>query len=158
MLKLILVAGFGVMVVQGAIRFANIYSLAGGRLSGAGIGAVPYVVVNAKATYAVNHPSWLLFNLLMVIVVAVLALAAIVLLASGHDRRGIYIGALALVLALTVVDLVTFYFSQFYTVGSALFQLSLLAAVEWYRWRLERHDDHPGASRRHHAAKVRETA
>ena len=154
-LKLILVAGFGVMVVQGAIRFANIYALAGGRLSGAGIGTVPYVVVNAKASYVVNHPSWLLFNLLMVIVVAVLALAAIVLLASGHNRRGIYIGALALVLALTVVDLVTFYFSQFYTVGSALFQLSLLGAVEWYRWRLERHDDHQGA---HHAARAQETA
>lgn len=162
-LKLILVGGFGVMVVQGAIRFANIYSLALGRFGGDQNSSLPYIVVNAKATYAVNHPSWLLFNLLMVIVVAVLALAAIVLLASGHNRRGVYIGALALVLALTVVDLVTFYFNQFYTVGSALFQLSLLGAVEWYRWRLERHGEHhsdppgdpPGG---HHAAKVRKSA
>ena len=66
-LKLILVAGFGVMVVQGGVRFANIYSLALGDLGGAQDSAVPYIVVNAKATYAVNHPSWLLFNLVMVI-------------------------------------------------------------------------------------------
>lgn len=148
-LKLVLVAGFGVMVVQGAVRFANIYSLALGRLGGDQNSAVPYIVVNANATYAVNHPSWLLFNLVTVVVVAVLALAAIVLLAGGHNRKGVYIGALALVLALTVVDLVTFYFNQFYTVGSALFQLSLLAAVEWYRWRLERHVEHHGE---HHGA------
>jgi hypothetical protein len=154
-LKLILVVGFGVMVFQGGIRFANIYVLSGGRLSGAGIGAVPYVVVNAKASYVVNHPSWLLFNLVMVIIVGLLALAAIILLASGHDRRGVYIGALALVLALTVVDLITFYFSQFYTVGSALFQLSLLAVVEWYRWRLERHNEHHGV---HHAAEAADAA
>jgi hypothetical protein len=154
-LKLMLVGGFGVMVVQGVIRFANIYALSGGRLSDAATGAVPYIVVNAKATYAVNHPSWLLFNLVMVILVAVLALAAIVLLASGHDRRAMYIGALALVLALTVVDLVTFYFNQFYTVGSALFQLSLLGAVEWYRWRLERHSDHHAA---HHAVETADAA
>ena len=166
-LKLILVAGFGVMVVQGAIRFANIYSLVLGHLGGEQNSAVPYIVVNAKATYAVNHPGWLLFNLVMVVIVGVLALAAIVLLAGGQNRRGVYIGALALVLALTVVDLVTFYFNQFYTVGSALFQLTLLAAVEWYRWRLERHNehlnshsgDHPGERpSKHHAAKVRETA
>ena len=86
---------------------------------------------------------------------AVLALAAIVLLASGHDRRAVYIGALSLVLALTVVDLVTFYFNQFYTVGSALFQLSLLAAVEWYRWRLERHSYHHAA---HHAVATADAA
>ena len=97
----------------------------------------------------------ILFNLVMVVVVAVLALAAIVLLASGHNRRGTYVGALALVLALTVVDLVTFYFNQFYTVGSALFQLSLLAAVEWYRWRLDRHGEHHSDD---HAAAARETA
>ncbi len=69
-LKLILVAGFGVMAVQGVIRFANISSLAAGHLSGAaGTGGVPYIVVNAKATYAVNHPGWLLFNLVMVVIV-----------------------------------------------------------------------------------------
>ena len=154
-LKLILVGGFGVMVVQGAIRFANIYGLVLGRLGGAPNSGVPYIVVNAKATYAVDHPGWLLFNLVMVVVVAVLALAAIVLLASGHNRRGTYVGALALVLALTVVDLVTFYFNQFYTVGSALFQLSLLAAVEWYRWRLDRHGEHHSDD---HGAAARETA
>lgn len=54
-----------------------------------------------------------------------------------------------------VVDLVTFYFNQFYTVGSALFQLSLLGAVEWYRWRLERHSDHHAA---HHAVETADAA
>ena len=54
---------------------------------------------------------------------------------NGRERSGLRAGTLALVLALTIVNLITFYFNQLYTVVDALGQLVLLFMAQVYRWR-----------------------
>lgn len=67
--------------------------------------------------------------------VGVVLLVSAVLLATGHDRRGSELGFLGLVLALTTVDLLVFYFQQFGTILKAAGQLALLLVIMRYRVR-----------------------
>ena len=60
---------------------------------------------------------------------------AAALLVLGKERRALRLGTLALVLSLTIVNLLTFYFSQLYAIGVALAQLVLLTGASLYRWR-----------------------
>jgi hypothetical protein len=65
----------------------------------------------------------------------VLCAAAALMLFSRRERLGLRIGSLAMILSLTVVSLLTFYFSQLYAIGNALWHLVLLLGAVVYRWR-----------------------
>jgi hypothetical protein len=57
------------------------------------------------------------------------------LLMGRHERRGVQLGIYGLLLALTTVDLLIFYFSQFSAVTEALIQYVMLEGLVFYRRR-----------------------
>ena len=136
-LRLLLILGFGTMVLQGVVRLLGLASVAE-------VEGMPHlltafaqsVIVSGTSRYVVNQPDWLLLHAILIGVTGVLALTAALLLLAGRAPLALHLGSVALVLALTAVNLITFYFSQLYTVVSALGQLLLLGLIELYRWRL----------------------
>jgi hypothetical protein len=77
----------------------------------------------------------LLLTTMAVIGIGMLGLVAAVLLLIGRDRLGVRIGVLALVIALSIVNLFTFYFNQLTAVVDAVVQVFLLCVASLYRWR-----------------------
>ena len=65
--------------------------------------------------------------------VGLILLAAGVLMITGRDKLGVGLGTLALLLSLTTVNLVVFYFQQFRTIITAAVQFSLLVVIIYYR-------------------------
>jgi hypothetical protein len=68
-------------------------------------------------------------------VVGVLTLAAGVLMLAGREKLGVGLGILALLLSLTAVNLVIFYFDQFSTIALALVQFVVLVGLYHFRRR-----------------------
>ena len=68
-------------------------------------------------------------------VVGLLLMVAATLLAIGRERRGSSLGYVGLLLSLTTVAPIDFYFSQFTAVTSAMMQFVLLSGVILYRRR-----------------------
>jgi len=58
-----------------------------------------------------------------------------VLLVTGRERQGIRASYFALLVYLTMVNLLMFYYYQFSTIISAIIQFVLLLAVLYYRQR-----------------------
>lgn len=131
--KWVLVAGFAIAGVNALFQLGALWGWLSGALDGAGL--PDFVIVNGKSQYAVNDPTLLLVYQVANIVIGVLVGFTAVLLALGKERRGLRIGTFALALSLTVVNLLTFYFSQLYAIGVALAQLALLSGALIYRWR-----------------------
>ena len=80
-------------------------------------------------------PGWFALRLALVGFTGALQLAGSAMLLRGRERPGAACGYLGLVLSLTAVNLVVFYFDQFATVTTALIQLVLLLGVLRYRGR-----------------------
>lgn len=62
-----------------------------------------------------------------------LLLVGAILLATGKIRRGISIGYIGLLVSLTMVDVLAFYFDQFSTIVNAVIQLVLLLGIFYFR-------------------------
>jgi hypothetical protein len=62
-----------------------------------------------------------------------LILVGAVLLATGKSRKGIFLGSLGLLISLTIIDPLLFYFEQFATILTALVQFILLMLLSRYR-------------------------
>lgn len=67
--------------------------------------------------------------------VSIMLLASTLLLLTGRERAGTNLGWAGLLLALTAVNLLVFYYDQFGTIVTALFQLLLLFSLAAYRQR-----------------------
>src|SRR5215204_1534709 len=67
--------------------------------------------------------------------VGLLLVAAALLLVVGRERRGVVVGYFGLLLSLTTVILLDFYFSQFRAIAGAAFQFALLLGVIYYQRR-----------------------
>jgi hypothetical protein len=65
--------------------------------------------------------------------VGLLLFAAAFLLAINKDRRGVFLGYFTLLLALTMVNLLVFYFDQFSTILQAMIQFLVLLGLLRYR-------------------------
>lgn len=76
---------------------------------------------------------WFIARLALEMLVSVLLLASAILILLGYTRRGISMSYYGLLLSLTMVNLLVFYFDQFSTVIPALFQFILLLLVLYYR-------------------------
>jgi hypothetical protein len=132
-LRVVLLTGFGLIGVQAA---GKLVTLVAAHREGSVTGMLAdFVVVSGKAQYTVNHPTLLLVTTMSVIGIGVLALIATVLLAVRRDRLGLRIGVLGLMIALSIVNLFTFYFSQLAAVVDAVVQVILLGVASLYRWR-----------------------
>jgi hypothetical protein len=132
-LKTILVAGFGLIAFQAALKLAALIAAAQkGPLRDA---LSDFVVISGKSQYTINNPTLLLVTTLCVIGIGALALIAAILLLIGRERVGLRIGVLGLVIALSIVNLFTFYFSQLAALAEAAVQVFLLCTAALYRWR-----------------------
>lgn len=137
-LKAFLVVGYAATVVQSWVKAFGLLSVTSGISSGFENWKAlisQYVIVSGKSSYVVEHPTLLLINSALVLLTGILAFLALVFLLRGREQLGLRAGTFALVLALTIVNLITFYFNQLYTVVDALGQLFLLFATQVYRWR-----------------------
>ena len=132
-LKGLLVIGFSLMVVQTLIKAFALASVSSSQGWKALFGST--IIVSGKSSYVVQHPTLLLAHNAFILGTGLLACTAVILLLTGRDRPGLRAGTLALVLALTIVNLITFYFNQLYTVIDAIGQLVLLFMAQVYRWR-----------------------
>jgi hypothetical protein len=82
---------------------------------------------------------WLDLHIALKAASGLLLLAAAACFISGFDKRGLQLGYLGLLLSLTVVDLMEFYFSQFSAIVPAAIQFGLLLALLQYRRRYTSH-------------------
>lgn len=131
--KWLLVAGFALAGLNALFQLGALWSWLAGALDNAKL--PDFVIINGKSQYAVNNPTLLLVYQFANIVTGVLMGLAAALLLARREWRALRIGTLALVISLTIVNLLTFYYSQLYAVGVALAQLVLLAGALLYRWR-----------------------
>jgi hypothetical protein len=82
-----------------------------------------------------THVYWLLMLLAIQGIIGLLLATAAVLLVVGRERRGLAMAYLSLLIQLTVVDLLAFYYYQFSTIFLTIVQFALLLAVLYYRGR-----------------------
>jgi uncharacterized protein YybS (DUF2232 family) len=83
----------------------------------------------------VGETAWFLVRVTLQGLVGMLLLSAVMLLIVGRERLGSAIGYFGLLLSLTGVNLLVFYFDQFGAVVSATMQFVLLMGVILYRRR-----------------------
>ncbi len=79
--------------------------------------------------------AWFSARVALEAAVGVLLLLAAILLAGGKDKHALGLGYLGLLLSLTAVNLVVFYFGQFSTIALAALQFVVLLGVIRYRKR-----------------------
>ncbi len=131
--KWLLVAGLALAGVNALFQLGALWGWLAGAFNGDGL--PNFIITNGKAEYAVQDPTLLLIYQVANVVTGALMGIAAALLTLGKERRALRLGTLALVLSLTVVNLLTFYYSQLYAIGVALAQLALLTGAILYRWR-----------------------
>lgn len=131
--KWLLVAGFALAGINAVVLLGALWGWLTGAFNGAGL--PDFVIINGRSQYAVTDPTLLLIYQVANIATGILMGVTAVLLGLGKERRALRLGTFALVLSLTIVNLLTFYFSQLYAVGVALAQLVLLTGAILYRWR-----------------------
>lgn len=76
---------------------------------------------------------WFLANIALETTVGMMLLIAAGLFIANRDRLGVLFGYWSLLLSLTVVDLLTFYFDQFSAIITASVQFAILLLVLYYR-------------------------
>ncbi len=88
---------------------------------------------------AVTDVGWRLLRVGLQAAVGLIALVAVVYLALHRDDLGTRLGVFSLILSLTTVNLLNFYFDQFGAVVTALLQFGALLVVLTYRhWSLRK--------------------
>ncbi|GAB4432597.1 MAG: hypothetical protein Kow0031_13990 [Anaerolineae bacterium] len=96
------------------------------------------VIFTSGQLDSLNDLTWFAIRFWLDGLTGLLAIAGAVLLLVGKERQGVSLGVMALVLSLTVNNLLTFYQDQFQALAYTLVQgLVLLLAVTYRRWYLE---------------------
>lgn len=78
--------------------------------------------------------SWFLISTAIEAAVGLVLVISAILLVSGNDRLAVNFGFASLLLALSAVNLLVFYFDQFSTILTALIEFSLLVGLGYYRY------------------------
>jgi len=142
----------GLIAVSGVVGAAMLLDL----LTNLGIYLLPSVDANGsfwvtlarysriELTPGVTYGLLALRVLLQGVIGACLVVTAALLL-IGRTRRAIGLGTITLLVALTVFDLLLFYFNQFLAVSSAIYHLVLLQGLNLYeRLHIPDSEGHPG--------------
>jgi hypothetical protein len=77
--------------------------------------------------------AWFEIRLGLEIAIGLILLAASFYMVTRQQRRGVALGYIGLLMLLTTVDLLVFYFDQFSTIINALLQLCVLLGLIYYR-------------------------
>ena len=83
----------------------------------------------------VDAPTLYGTRLILEVAVGLLLIASVILLALGKKRPAINLGYLSLLISLTVLDMLLFYFEQFSAVVIVLIQFLVLFGILYYRQR-----------------------
>ena len=129
-LRVILIVGFlflGIAQLANFSALSYVYSSYGE--------AFEWVIHNGTTEYLVTNPWWLVFRATGAIAIGLLYIVAAIFLIRNQIRLGARSGMVALLLSLTVLNLISFYFQLFYTIAIALVQLTLLLVLVLYRRR-----------------------
>ncbi len=125
-----------VAVCLGAISFAGLFELVDMIALNYVPGPMNLTVQNLMAHGLITGPISLrvfVVRIFLQVVLGLTMLSAAFLLAIGKERRGIFLGYFSLLLSLTTVDILIFYFNQFSTIIMAILQFILLLVVMDYR-------------------------
>lgn len=131
--KWLLIAGFAWAAVTSLFEIGALWAILGGAFQNTALPA--FVIQSGKSQYELNSPTLLVIHASSILITGLMCAAAALMLLARRERRGLRLGSLAMILSLTVVSLLTFYFSQLYAVTDAVSQLVLLLGAGIYRWR-----------------------
>jgi hypothetical protein len=134
-----LILGFVILGIGAFGKLASLYAIVSDAAPDLKTALSQFVVVNGKSQYVVSHPALLVANALFVAAIGLAAFVTAFILARKDERLGLRVGTIALVFGLTIVNLLTFYFSQLYAIVDAVGQLLLIGAAQLYRWRFFLH-------------------
>ncbi len=111
-----------------------------GGLTGLGLVSITHGIqfLTARFTPEIQISSiatsyWFVSRVLLEMFMSLLLLSAVVLLLFGRVHSGLSVSYYSLLLSLTAVNLLVFYFDQFSTIITAMIQFSLLLIVIYYR-------------------------
>lgn len=93
------------------------------------------LLITRQGASSLNTLYWQLARTLLELIAALLLLAAACFLIVGKDRLGVFVGNLAIIFSLTVVNLLVFYFDQFSTIILAVMQFTLFLMLTQYKRR-----------------------
>ena len=96
------------------------------------------LMIDLNASGLIQSPAgraWFIVRLVLQALVGLMLLVGAAFFAFHKDRRGFTYSYYGLLLSLTTVDLLVFYFDQFSTIITALYQFILLLGVLYYRHR-----------------------
>lgn len=133
--RALLLAGLGMATVSAALKLGALLVLRAETLQQFAVTLSSFVIVSGKSQYEVNHPVLFTIHMGGIALTGLMAGLAGALLLLGWERPALRLGTLGLALSLTVVNLLTFYFSQLYALSDAVGQLILLLGITIYRWR-----------------------
>jgi hypothetical protein len=129
-LKAVLVTG---MTVTGLLTLTELVAFVGAALHPGFRAALLSAMASQSRAVSAGSPAWLVARMALEGLVGLLLLLAALLLAFGREERGVQLGRIGLLFALTLVNLLLFYFDQFATIVTAVVQLVLLLGVSYYR-------------------------
>ena len=89
-------------------------------------------MINSGQVRNAGGLNWFIARLALETGVGTLIIVAAGLLLAGKDRAGILMGSLAMLLSLTTVNLLIFYFDQFSTIFLALIELITFIGLRYY--------------------------
>lgn len=130
--RLALIAGYLFSSLSGLLLTLLLVGLAGSEQFRT---AVQQALIDQAFITQTANTGWIFTMIVLYIIEAFIYVAGAVLLMLGQDGRGTALGRLALVIDLTVVNLLAFYFNQFAMISSTLLALLMLLATEHYRTR-----------------------
>jgi hypothetical protein len=131
-LKGLLVGG---LVALGLVAFAG---LAGAIASGSYTFSLERIIealITASYTQSLVAYYWIIGRLVSELLASLLLLVSAILLLLGKEKAGIFLGNLVLLLYLTMINLVVFYFDQFSTILLASIQFGLFLGLNSYNQR-----------------------
>lgn len=131
--KWLLIVMFAWAGITSIFEVGALWAFVGGRFQDSTLPA--FVIQNGKQQYELNEPILLFVHAAAILITGAMCGIAAVFLAFRRERLGLRIGTLSMILSLTVVSLLTFYFSQLYAISDVLSQLILLLGAVIYRWR-----------------------
>lgn len=97
--------------------------------------AMVQTLVNEEALTSAASVNWILVHSGLTGLTGTLFLIATILLFVGRETAGVQLGRVTLILQLTIVNLLAFYFSQFAMIASTLAAIAIYLGVERYRSR-----------------------
>jgi hypothetical protein len=131
-LKALLVGG---LIALGLVALSNLaQAVASGRYTFS-FNQIIEALVTAGNARSLTALFWIIGRLISELIASLLLLVSAVLLLLGKDKPAVFLGNLVLLLYLTMINLVVFYFDQFSTILLACIQFILFLGLNSYNRR-----------------------